>query len=127
MPGTETEIALDASLSFPVVRVRGELDLANIARFRATIREAGMLARGAVIVSFIETTYCDSLTVHALLAFRSHADGQDAALMLVLPSGGTPRRVLDIVGVTRRLPVFRTVAEAVAAASETMERSRLSP
>ncbi|GAC1441699.1 MAG: hypothetical protein NVS3B17_11240 [Vulcanimicrobiaceae bacterium] len=112
------DVAVDAEREFPVVRVSGELDIATLDRFERIVGDTIALSRGAVVVSLLETTYCDSLTVSAILSLQSQCDADDQVLLLVMSERGTPRRVFDIVGVTKRMAVYRTVAEAIAAASE---------
>lgn len=112
------DISIDESREFPVVRVVGELDLATLDRFEDVVHNAASLGRGAVIVSLIETTYCDSLTVSAILSLQSSLDAGDQELLLVMSASGTPRRVFDIVGITKRMGTYASVGEATLAASE---------
>jgi anti-anti-sigma factor len=111
-----TTVSLDRSSAYPVVRVRGELDIATIENFKAETASAAALDRGAVVISLVDVTYCDSVTVHALMMFRSALEGDGQKLILVLPERGTTRRVLDMVGMTKTLPTYRTVSEALQAA-----------
>ncbi len=112
------DFSIDESREYPVVHVSGELDLATLDRFEAGVRTAESLQRGAVIVSLLETTYCDSLTVSAILSLQDTLAASDQDLLLVMTERGTPRRVFDIVGVTKRLWIYETIAEATLAASE---------
>lgn len=112
------EVSVDESRDYPVVRVTGELDLATLDRFEEVVRTAASLARGAVIVSLLDTTYCDSLTVSAILSLQGTLDADDQDLLIVMSERGTPRRVFDIVGVTKRMCTYETIAEATLAASE---------
>jgi anti-anti-sigma factor len=111
-----TTVSLDQSGAVPVVRVRGELDLATIESFKAETASAAALERGAVVISLVDATYCDSATVHALMLFRSALEGDGQKLLLVLPDRGTTRRVLDMVGMTKTMATYRTVSEALIAA-----------
>ena len=112
------DVSVDASRDYPIVRVCGELDIATLDRFEEVVQQAAALERGAVIVSLLETTYCDSLTVSAILSLQGSLDADDQILLLVMSERGTPRRVFDIVGVTKRMCAYKTVAEATVAASE---------
>lgn len=112
------DFSVDESREYPVVHVCGELDLATLDRFEAGVRTAESLQRGAVIVSLLETTYCDSLTVSAILSLQDTLAASDQDLLLVMSERGTPRRVFDIVGLTERLWIYETIAEATLAASE---------
>ena len=127
MSGVPAEIRLDATAAVPIVRVRGDIDIATVAGFRTGIGAAADLGRGAVIVSLLETTYCDSLIVQALLALRARLEAQGQRLLLVLGERGTPRRVLDIVGATKRFPVFASVAAALLAAEAMVLEGRTDP
>jgi anti-anti-sigma factor len=110
------EVGLDTGRTFPVVAIRGELDHLSIARFEAASDAAARLDRGVVILSLLESTYFDSLAVHAIMAYRSRLDANRQRLLLVVQERGTARRILEIVGIIGRIPTFATLAEAFAAA-----------
>lgn len=111
------DISIDEAHEFPIVRVSGELDIATLDRFEEIVQRAAALERGAVIVSLVETSYCDSLTVSAILSLQTSLDADDQVLVLVMSERGTPRRVFDIVGVTKRMFAYATIVEATIAAS----------
>lgn len=112
------DVSIDETNAFPIVIVRGELDLATLDRFEVVAHTAASLGRGAVVVSLLDTTYCDSLTVSAILSLQGRLDADGQALLLVMSEGGTPRRVFDIVGVTKRMSAYETIAQALLAANE---------
>jgi len=112
------DVSIDETNAFPIVIVRGELDLATLDRFEVVAHTAASLGRGAVVVSLLDTTYCDSLTVSAILSLQGRIDADGQALLLVMSEGGTPRRVFDIVGVTKRMSAYETIAQALLAANE---------
>jgi anti-anti-sigma factor len=109
------EIGLDTGRAFPIVTVRGELDHLSIARFEASADAAARLDRGVVVLSLFESTYFDSLAVHAIMAYRLRLESNRQRLVLVVQERGTARRILEIVGIIGRVPTFATLAEALAA------------
>jgi len=110
------DVSVDQSNAFPVVLVRGELDVATIETFNAATRRAGELGSAFVIVSFLESPYCDSTSIQALLRFRKQLDTRRQALMLVVGSRGSPRRVFEVSGVTKLIPTFTSVEQAMCTA-----------
>ena len=123
MTTPDFHIAVDTSAEYPIILVRGELDHLSIERFERAAQEAAEWDRGVVILSLLGATYFDSLTVHAIMAYRVRLDANRQRLVLVVGHRGTPRRILEIVGVTARVPTFTTVEEALAAAPALSLRS----
>ncbi|MGP6191554.1 MAG: STAS domain-containing protein [Vulcanimicrobiaceae bacterium] len=110
------DVALETDGAFPSVTVRGELDHLSVARFEAAAEAAGRLDRGVVILSLAESTYFDSLAVHAMMAYRARLESNRQRLVLVVQERGTARRILEIVGIIGRVPTFSSAAEALASA-----------
>lgn len=102
--------------AYPIVAVKGELDHLGIERFERVAQQAADLDLGIVILSLVNARYFDSLTVHAIMAYRARLEANRQRLVMAVPERGTPRRILDIVGVTARVPTYSTVDAAIAAA-----------
>lgn len=117
------EIVLDSEDGFPVVRARGELDQLALEALESRFAEAAALDRGVVVLSLLDSTYFDSLTVHAIMSFRGRLEFNRQKLIICVPEHGTPRRILEISGVATRVPLFTSLAEAAAAARSISPRS----
>jgi anti-anti-sigma factor len=50
----------------PVVRAAGDIDLTNVGEFQAALDQAAAVS-GAVIADLTAVTYCDSVTIRALI------------------------------------------------------------
>jgi len=86
-----------------VVVVRGEVDLATAARFRAAL-DAVVDGCGRVEVDLRETTFMDSTGLAALLAAHRRLGQAREAVVIHDPSPSV-RLVLDISGVTALVDV----------------------
>jgi anti-anti-sigma factor len=119
-----SDVALVEDGDYPIVRATGELDRVGLERLENAFRDAAALDRGVVLLSLLEATYLDSLTVHAIMAFRSRLLANRQRLMLIVPPSGTVRRILEIVGIPSRVPTYESVAAALAAAPSLSVRER---
>ena len=81
-----------------VVVVRGDVDLATAARFRAAL-DAAVDGCGRVEVDFRDTTFMDSTGLAALLGVHKRLGQAREAVVIHDPSPAV-RLVLDISGVT---------------------------
>jgi anti-sigma B factor antagonist len=108
--------------SFPVV-VSGswskvtlppEVDLSCAADMTVALDTAMTGGVDVVVVDMGATTFCDSAGVKVLVQARKRAQAAGGKeLRLVLPPGKV-RRVFELMGVDRLLPVCSTLAEALA-------------
>ena len=75
-----------------------------------------VVASGApvVIADFSATTFCDCSSLRRLLEVQRHAVGCDAQLRLAIPPGSPVRRVAELMGLDRRLPLYPGPREAAA-------------
>jgi anti-anti-sigma factor len=64
-----------------------------------------------VIVDLLDATFIDSTVIGKITGSRARGE----TLLLVVPRDGVVRRLLDVVGLTNRLPVFETREEALRA------------
>ena len=125
MIANDLDIALIADGLYPIVSVKGELDHLGIDRFERIAQQAADLDLGVVILSLVDAAYFDSLTVHAIMAYRARLEANRQRLVVAVRERGTPRRILDIVGVTTRVPTYPTLEAAIAAAPELTLRKEL--
>jgi anti-sigma B factor antagonist len=103
-----------------VITMPAEIDIANADQVREDL--LSLLNRGPamLIVDMGATQFCDSVGVNALVRAFRRATASHAGIRLVV---GFPavQRVLSITGVDRLIPVYPSVAEALAAGDETAQ------
>ena len=93
-----------------VLQLAGEHDLSTAPAIEVAserIAETGT----TVVADLSEASFIDSTVIRTLL--RSMERGEN--LLLVVPRPGAVKRALDLTGVSKRLPLFRTRAEALRA------------
>jgi anti-sigma B factor antagonist len=86
-----------------VVVVRGEVDLATAARFRAAL-EAAASGSGRLEVDLRDTTFMDSTGIAALLAVHRRL-GQAHEPVVIRDPSPAVQLVLDVSGITQLLDV----------------------
>ena len=107
---------IDAGDGSPVVvAMPAEVDLINAERVYDQLYAALISGAAVVIADFTATTFCDSAGMNLLITIHKRAVSRGVQFCLVLPSGGTVRRVLKLLGLDQMLPVYSTVAEATSA------------
>jgi anti-anti-sigma factor len=99
----------------PVVDVSGEVDLTNVRELEAALNEAAKADSGGVVVSLEGTTYIDSQGVRALYAAGERLAIMRQRLLLVVRSGSTSHRILQIAGAEALYSIFDSVDKAVSA------------
>jgi anti-anti-sigma factor len=72
------------------------------------------LASGApvVVADLTATTFCDSAGLRRLVMICRHGANRGIAIRLAVSPRGSVRRVLQVTGLDRMLPVYPTLAEA---------------
>jgi anti-anti-sigma factor len=89
---------IDQTTDRAVVRVGGEIDLANAPDF-AELLEPLRSSGSPVTIDLTEVTFIDSCGIHALLDFAAHSANGQGPLTIANPSR-TALRVMEIVGMT---------------------------
>lgn len=108
----------------PVVAAPAEVDITNAEGLRSALFKAAVDRSGALVVDMTPTQFCDCSGLHTLLAAHKRAQAAGRQVLLVI-SGGAVLRIFTLTGVDQVIPVFTTLAEALAAAAATAEgRSR---
>lgn len=98
---------LDASLSTSdgrkTVLLTGEVDLSNVAGLEVILRDARAGWSGEVVIDLSDLTFIDSAGITLLLSLSMEENGATPHYAFANPSAPV-RRVLDIAGITDRLP-----------------------
>jgi anti-anti-sigma factor len=93
--------------------LRGEHDLSSSPALNAEL-DAVFERRASVVVDLAEASFIDSSVAGALMrASESAGSGTACSVVLCAPEGTPPRRLLDMVGVTRVIPTFETRTQAI--------------
>jgi anti-sigma B factor antagonist len=99
-----------------VVELPAEIDVTNSEQVYEQL--VAVLAPGVdtVVADLTATIFCDSSGVHAIMHAYETAEARDVRLRLAVSPGTSVRRVLQLIGVGRLVPVYLSLAEALAAA-----------
>ncbi len=99
-----------------VVVLPSEIDVTNSEQVYGQLAAAFAPGVNTVIADMMATVFCDSSGVHAIIHAYEDATARDARLMLAVSSATSVRRVLELIGVGRLMPVYPSLAEALDAA-----------
>ena len=114
MPAGDLTLTTDTEDGTSIIHVVGELDLSSVAAFDAELE--GSLPAGRVVVVLSECTFIDSSALRSLVRAQHAVRERGGELALVAPSQPA-RRVLEVSALDRVMPVFETVADAVASSA----------
>jgi anti-anti-sigma factor len=98
----------------PVVRLDGEVDLANVDDVRRAIFEPAEAGHDCVVVDLRGTTYLDSTAVRLLFDLAVRLQARRRCLRLVVSDATIVRRVLVLTKLDESVPFDATVEDAVA-------------
>jgi anti-sigma B factor antagonist len=104
---------------YAVVALPKEVDASNADGVREhllTVLNAGGPGAGPLIADLTATTFCDSSAINALLRAGTRAGALGRRLYAAVPPGGIVRKVFDVTGVTRAIPVCDDIGSAIAMA-----------
>jgi anti-sigma B factor antagonist len=71
-----------------------------------------------VIADMTATVFCDSSGVHAIMHAYESAAARDIRMRLAVSPTTSVRRVLELIGVSRLMPVYPSLKEALEASTE---------
>jgi anti-sigma B factor antagonist len=98
-----------------ILSVDGEVDLATAPQLHAKLVDLVEVGgAGGVVVDLTPVAFMDSTGLSVLLAAHKRAQADGHSIRLACPAGPV-LRVLQLTGMERVLPVYGSLAEAVAA------------
>ena len=106
-----------AAPNVPVVAVLPrEIDVTNSEQVYEQL--VAVLTPGVktVIADMTSTVFCDSSGVHAIMHAYESAAARDVRMRLAVSPATSVRRVLELIGVGRLMPVYPSLQEALDAA-----------
>jgi len=100
-----------------VVVLPAEIDVTNSEQVYEQL--VAVLAPGVdtVIADMTSTVFCDSSGVHAIMHAYESAAARDVRMRLAVSPATSVRRVLELIGVGRLMPVHASLDEALTASS----------
>jgi anti-sigma B factor antagonist len=101
----------------PVLRLDGEIDVANVEEIRSRMRALVTNRALALVVDLSPTTYLDSAGINLLFATAEEMRGRQQQLYVVLPEASPVMRMVTLTGLDQALPTFGSLEEALAAAA----------
>jgi anti-sigma B factor antagonist len=100
-----------------VVALPAEIDVTNSEQVYDQLVAAFAPGVNTVIADMTSTVFCDSSGVHAIMHAYESAAARDVRLRLAVSPATSVRRVLELIGVGRLMPVHASLAEALTAST----------
>jgi anti-sigma B factor antagonist len=107
-----------------VAVLRGEVDMSNAASVRQQITGSVTPDDDAMIVDLSELSFIDSAGLHALVELGTVLDERRQQLLLCVPDGSPIERAIELVALSRAVPVHSDRDEAMEAARMSAKESR---
>lgn len=108
------ELVVERSEHVWVLILQGEHDLSTSPTLSAELEAVFAGGAAEVVVDLAEATFIDSSVAGVLMrACETARESEASAVALCAPGGAPPRRLLDVVGITRAIPTFETRAQAL--------------
>lgn len=98
-----------------IVVLPDEIDVTNAGEVLATLAAAFAPGPSLVIADMTSTVFCDTSGVRALVDAYDQAVTDDIGFRLAISPEGSVRRVLELTGIIRMLPVYQGLDEAIKA------------
>jgi anti-sigma B factor antagonist len=96
-----------------IVVLPAEIDVTNAGQVLATLTSAFEQGVSLVVADMTSTVFCDTSGVRALVEAQERAVTDDIGFRLAIPPEGSVRRVLELTGIIRLLPVYLGMDEAI--------------
>ena len=96
------------------VSLRGEHDIATAPHLHGVLDD--LFSQGTrIILDLSEASFIDSSIIHGIILCIQHAEEDDRdEFLVVAATGSLPRRVIDLVDLTGRVPVYDDLGSALA-------------
>jgi anti-anti-sigma factor len=94
--------------TWPVVRLRGEIDLSNVEALYKVAEDAVTNHDAGLVVDLSGVTFLDSTGLRLVFRLARRLGDRQQNLRLVVPEGARIARVLDFAGVSTVAEVLRT-------------------
>jgi anti-sigma B factor antagonist len=93
-----------------IVAVTGEYDMVNVGTLNEALQKALSHETASCLLDLSGVTFMDSTVIHALIRWSKEAQVSDREALAIMVGGpDTPAaRVLGLVGLLKRLPIFAT-------------------
>ncbi len=98
-----------------VVELPAEIDVTNSEQVYEQLVAVFAPGVRTVIADLTSTVFCDSSGVHAIMHAYESAAARDVKMRLAVSPATSVRRVLELIGVGRLMPVYPSLQEALAA------------
>lgn len=98
-----------------IVVLPAEIDVTNCDEVLAQLAAAFTPGVSLVIADMTSTSFCDTSGVRALVDANNRALTDEIGFRLAIPPEGAVRRVLELTGIIRLLPVYVGLDEAMGA------------
>ena len=96
-----------------VVVLPAEIDVTNSEQVYEQLLAALAPGVSTVVADLTSTVFCDSSGVHAIMHAYESAAARDVRMRLAVSPATSVRRVLELIGVGRLMPVYPNLAEAL--------------
>ena len=106
-------IAVERHGQTTLTRLSGEVDMSNAAHVGARLTAAAEGADGPLIVDLTETGYLDSAWFRAIEGVALGLASANRPLRLVCAPDAPTRRLLELTGMDRMLPLFPSAEAAM--------------
>jgi anti-sigma B factor antagonist len=100
-----------------VVVLPAEIDVTNSEQVYEQLLAALAPGVSTVVADLTSTVFCDSSGVHAIMHAYESAAARDVRMRLAVSPATSVRRVLELIGVGRLMPVHASLQEALDAGS----------
>jgi anti-sigma B factor antagonist len=96
-----------------IVVLPAEIDVTNCDQVFSQLISAFGPGVSFVIADMTATMFCDTSGVRTLLEAHNRAETGNIRFRVAIPPGGSVRRVLELTGIIRVLPVYQGLDEAI--------------
>lgn len=107
------EVELEERDGIPVARIRGEIDMSNVAELGATLQDAVQQSAPGLVIDFSATGYLDSAGLHFIFDLGKRLRDRGQRLFLAVSADTPVATVLEIVNVDALAPRCPTLEDAL--------------